>query len=381
MTPMPERILSTAESLPKSGQDDEDAFSPLPAVRPSAADLVAVLDMHGERFRPILAALREQPWKELITSRDLLDQLHAGGLEWSERTLRLYLAEMAEHGLIDRHGRRGYKLTEAGAEIARELTMARRLGAIQARMDETMCRCTFDPAAGTGLVSVNAYVVPVALAGHLCDELEAVFRAGLAVGTRLLLVEQGEDILGREVPAGHIGLGTMCSIGLASVLLRRGIPSQAVFGGLLQMQAGEPRHFLEIIRYDGTTLSPNETFIRANLTSVRRAAHTGTGAITASFREVPLPALPALREVAKECAEAGFPGILQVGRPGHDLLNVPAHDGRVGVILATGLNPVAALWELGHLRGDLSRPMVGPVDYRQLIPYLDLRARLTRLAG
>ena len=362
--------------------DDEDGFVRPVAVTPAA--LREVLAQHGERFEPILAVLRDQPWKELVTSRDLMDSLSAQGLELSERTLRLHLAEMADVGLIERHGRRGYRLTAAGTEITRELTVSRRLGGILYRMEETACQLTVDLEKGTGLVSINAYVIPESLLPTLCDEVEAVFKAGLAVGSRVLFAVPGEDILGREVPAGHIGLGTMCSLTLASVLMRRGVPTHAIFGGLLQVDGGKPQHFLEMIRYDATSLSPNEVFIRANLTSVSRAAKLGSGAITASFRELPMSALPAARAVMKDCENAGFPGIMQLGRPGQQLLNIPVHEGRVGMILTTGLNPLASLWELDRSapgRGtpalllESSRPMVGPAPYEQLIPYQELRGR------
>jgi len=346
---------------------------------PSRSELHELLRQHGDRFQPILSALRDQPWQELVTSRDLLDRVAGEGIDWSERTLRLYLAEMADLHLIERHGRKGYSLTVAGVEIAQELTVARRLGSIRAKMEETVCQLTFDPETASGLVSVNSYVIPrEVLAAHL-DGIEAVYRAGLAVGERLLVVGPGGDILGRPVPAGHIGLGTPCSISIARCILARGIPSTPVFGGLLQIAGGEPEHVLEMIRYDATTLSPNEIFIRANLTSVDRAARTGSGAITASYREVPAAALPALRELAHDCAEAGFPGILLIGRPGQPLLNVPPSEGRVGVMIATGLNPVACLWE-NDRRIDI-RPMVGPVDYARLVPWRDLRARIAMLAA
>lgn len=353
-----------------------------PTLRPEAVssqDLREILDLHGERFLPILAALRDRPWSELTSSRDLLDALAGEGLDWSERTLRLYLAEMTDAGLIERHGRKGYTLTEAGGEIARELTVARRLGSIRAKMEETVCQLTFDLRSGRGLVSVNAYIIPRDVFEAHLDGIEAVFRAGLAVGERVWLVGPGDDILGRTVPEGHIGLGTPCSISIARCGLSRGIPSAPIFGGLLQIEGGQPQHILEMIRYDATTLSPNEIFIRANLTSVDRAARTGSGAITVSYREVPAAALPIVREIQADCVQVGFPGILLVGRPGQPLLNVPPNEGRVGILLATGLNPVACLWE--HDRRVDSRPMVGPVDYSCLIPWRDLRGRFAALAA
>ncbi|GDY11776.1 hypothetical protein LBMAG53_06540 [Planctomycetota bacterium] len=375
----------TSPLLNGASSDQDDPVGPPPTpVAASPDDLRALVRSHGERYQPILAVLRDQPWKELVGSRDLLDGLSGQGLDWSERTLRLYLAEMAEAGLIERHGRRGYRLTSAGGEVARELTVARRLGSIFAKMEEITCQLDFDPGRGTGLVSVNAYVLPRELLPAMGDEIEAVFRAGLAVGGRLLLAGEGEDILGRQVPSGHVGVGTVCSLTLASVFLRRGIPTLPLFGGLLRFDGGKPAHFLEMIRYDATTLSPNETFIRANLTSVSRAAASGSGAITASFREAPMSALDALHAVENDCRAAGFPGILVIGRPGQSVLNIPVHEGRVGIVLSTGLNPMASLWEHHRLRpgaageelrGDASRPMVGPAAYEELIPWPEFRRR------
>ncbi len=389
--PDSKEILPLVPDLSTEVDEDDLPSGTTPAA--STAELRDLVRSHGERFQPILAVLRDQPWKELVTSRDLMDSLSSQGLEMSERTLRLHLAELAEVGLIARHGRKGYHLTAAGVEITRELTIARRLGSILYRMEETTCQLSFDLAAGTGLVSINAYVIPREFILPLCDELEAVFGAGLAVGSRVLVAGPGEDILGRAVPAGCLGLGTMCSLTLAGMLMRRGAPTHPIFGGLLHVENGKPQHFLEMMRYDATTLSPNEVFIRANFTSVSQAAHTGTGAITASFREVPMSALPALRAVEAECAAAGFPGILVIGRPGQPVMNVPVHEGRAGVVLATGLNPLASLWEHDRLkqhsqrgaqgspqlRLDFSRPMVGPAPYEQLIPYQDFRRAATGL--
>ena len=375
------------ENMPHAGFDaDEDDFARTPPTPVSPAALREVLKQHGERFEPILAVLRDQPWKELVTSRDMMDSLSAQGLEQSERTLRLHLAEMAEAGLIQRHGRRGYRLTEAGTEVTRELTVSRRIGSILYRMEETACQLTFDLSRRQGLVSINAYVIPQTLLSTLIDEVESVFKAGLAVGQRVLFALPGDDILGREVPEGHIGLGTMCSLTLASMLMRRGVPTHAIFGGLLHVINGKPEHFLEMIRYDATSLSPNEVFIRANLTSVSAAAKRGVGAITASFRELPMSALPAARIVMKECEQAEFPGIMCVGRPGQQLLNIPVHEGRVGMILSTGLNPLASLWEhdrsapnrgMPGLLLESSRPMVGPAPYEQLISYQEFCVRAT----
>ena len=95
-----------------------------------------------------------------------------------------------------------------------------------------------------------------------------------------------------------------------------------------------------------------------------------------------MSALPALREVARLLDDAGFPGVMLIGRPGQPVLNVPVHEGRVGLVLATGLNPVACLWERGLTgRSEDGRPMVGPMPYEQLIPFATFRHQALQLAG
>ncbi len=110
--PDQKEILPLAPDL--AHEVDEEDLPRGTAPTASTAELRELVRSHGERFQPILAVLRDQPWKELVTSRDLMDSLSAQGLEMSERTLRLHLAELAEVGLIARHGRKGYHLTAAG---------------------------------------------------------------------------------------------------------------------------------------------------------------------------------------------------------------------------------------------------------------------------
>lgn len=361
---------------PIAAEHDESDVVARPPLPPD--QLAELLHQHGDRFRPVLAAMRDQGWRELVSARDLIATLSAQGTELAERTLRLHLSELAEAGLIERHGRRGYRLSAAGAEIARESSAPLRLGAILYRMEETTCQVSFDLVGATGLVSINAHLVPRTLLGALCDDLEAVFRARLAVGARVLFAAPGEEILGRTVPDDHIGLGTMCSLTLAGMLMRHGVPSHPLFGGLLRVEGFKPAHFLEMARYDGTSLSPNELFIRAGFTSVTRAATTGGGVVTASFREVPMTALEPLRELQRACDEAVFPGIMLVGRPGQPVLNMPVHENRIGVVMATGLNPIACLWERDH-RVDV-RAMVGPMPYDRLIPFSTFRHHALLLA-
>ena len=113
------------------------------------------------------------------------------------------------------------------------------------------------------------------------------------------------------------------------------------------MNGGQPTRFTQIINYDGTTIDPIEIFIRGKMTRVNDAAQTGTGIIGAGFREIPMAALPRVKEIIAKLDDIGLGGVLMVGLPGKSLLDVPVSQGRVGLIVAPGLNPIAAVEEEG----------------------------------
>jgi repressor of nif and glnA expression len=88
-------------------------------------------------------------------------------------------------------------------------------------------------------------------------------------------------------------------------------------------------------------------FIKAGMTSVLEAAKTGNGLIGASFREVPAVALPHVRKVIQHMDEAGLCGTVLVGEPSRPLVEIPVDQGRAGIVITAGLNPLAAVQEAG----------------------------------
>jgi repressor of nif and glnA expression len=134
------------------------------------------------------------------------------------------------------------------------------------------------------------------------------------------------------------------------------------FGGLLEMRGGQAVRFIELIEYSGTTLDPLEAFIRAGMTNVRACAASGAGIIGASFREIPSAAIEDAMKLQKAMRRKGLGGIMAIGQPNKPLLGVPVAEGRTGVIVVGGLNPVAALHEAGIRISMLS--LAGLEDYR-----------------
>ena len=83
------------------------------------------------------------------------------------------------------------------------------------------------------------------------------------------------------------------------------------------------------------------------MTSVLAAARTGNGLVGASFREVPAAALLHVQTILQQMDEAGLGGMVLVGAPGCDLLDIPVKHGRAGLVVMVGLNPLAAIEEAG----------------------------------
>lgn len=173
------------------------------------------------------------------------------------------------------------------------------------------------------------------------------------------------------------GVGTVCSITLNGVLVSLGIPTLTRFGGLLEIHHRKPHRFEEIIHYDGTSLDPLEIFIRGGMTDTLGAAGSGEGRIGASFREVPADARDQVIALSRRLEKAGLGGVLLIGWPGQPLLGIPVSEGRVGLVVKGGLNPLAALEERG-LRGP-TRALAALYDYRELFPYPEFDARLKTL--
>ena len=87
----------------------------------------------------------------------------------------------------------------------------------------------------------------------------------------------------------------------------------------------------------------------------------------ANYREIPAICLPVLNEVVAKLKKAGIDGIVAIGHPSEPVCEVPVELNRLGVVLAGGLNPVAAVVEAG-IEVE-SHAMSAVLDYRKLVQF------------
>lgn len=298
----------------------------------------------------------------------------AQGLELHGRTVRLYLQEMERSGLVTPagRGRRTQRMiTPLGVEELRNALVFERVGLTAAKVDTMACQMTFDLTAETGTVVLNLTTVDESRFATAVEEMLPVFKAGLGMGSLVAVARSGERLGHFEIPAGRVGVATVCSVTLNGVLLRHGVPAVSRFGGVLELRQARPVRFTDVVYYDGTSLDPLEIFIKGGLTSTRQAARTGNGRIGASFREIPSAAVQKVRKVCRRLEQTGLGGVLMLGTPNQPLLDFPVHEGRTGMIVGGGLNPAAALHESGIATENSALCALG--EFETLVPYRSLR--------
>ncbi|MCD6303911.1 MAG: DUF128 domain-containing protein [Planctomycetes bacterium] len=334
------------------------------------------MDRKNRNRMAILSVLEQSAGP--LASGKIAELLAVAGYDISERSVRMYLKQMDREGVTENHPRRGRTVTERGRQELRAQQTIERVGYLSARIDQMTYRMTFDLQRRSGTVVVNTSLVdPAVLYKHL-DEVCQVFAKGYAMGNRVCLFSPGERIGATVVPPGRVGFCTVCSITLNGVLLKHGVPTSSRFGGLLELNAGKPRRFVEIVHYDGTTIDPLEVFIRSGMTGHHGAIDTGSGRIGASFREHPADARELVLYLAEQLREIGLGAFLEIGLSGQSVLGVPVPPDRIGSVVIGGLNPIAILEESNHRLE--SRALAGLVEYNRLFHFEQLPRRLRRMA-
>ncbi|MFZ5758060.1 MAG: DUF128 domain-containing protein [Thermodesulfobacteriota bacterium] len=312
-----------------------------------------------------------------LSSAKILEHLQAMGQEVSERTIRHYFKILDEKGLTENLGKRGRVITPLGLKELNKARVYDKVGFLETKIDQLTYRMTFDLTRRSGTVIVNISLIDKETLARTAHLICQVYEAGYSMGAMMGLFPPGERVGDIVIPADMIGFGTVCSITLNGVLLAHGVPIHSSFGGLLELRNRKPSRFVEIIKYDGTSLDPLEVFIRSGMTDYAGAIRNGNGRIGVGFREVPADSRDRVIDLIEKLKDAGLGGFLLVGWPGQPLLEIPVQEGRTGIVVIGGLNPVAILEETGTRIK--SRAMAGLVEYERLFHYAEMAERIRTL--
>lgn len=278
----------------------------------------------------------------------LSERLRSMGMDLRPRTVRAYLLAMDKAGWTEPESARlGRRLTERGRHELLALGGLSKLGLVAARVDDLSYRMNYRYRSGRGTVVANVAMIRERDLSRALQFVVPVLQNGFGIGDRLAVLRSGEQLGDFTVPLGSAGLATVCSVTINGVLLSKGIPVVSRFGGILEMRGGRPVRFVDLIEYRGTTVDPLEVFVKSGMTSVRSCVNTGNGIVGASFREIPAGAIRLVRQLLRALREQGLGGDLAFGEPSQPLLDIPVTEGRAGLIVIGGLNPLAVLHEEG----------------------------------
>jgi repressor of nif and glnA expression len=301
-----------------------------------------------ERLQKAILGILNEARAPLGATR-IVELLLASGQDLSARTVRFHLLEMDRRGLTRLVSRRaGRMIAAAGREELMHSDVIAKVGLVSARVEALSYEMTYDLTHDDGTVVANTTLIHPANLEPAMAEMRQVFRLQYGVGNRIIVGRPGDLIGTHLIPDGFVGLGTICSVTITGIMVKRGIPVVSRFGGLLEVRNRKPVRFVELIEYRGSTLDPLEVFIQAGMTRVRDSVRQGTGIVCASFREIPSVAAADTESLARELRQAGMGGVLTVGKPGQPLLGIPVSDGHAGLVVLGGLNPIAAVREAGY---------------------------------
>ncbi|MGZ3592479.1 MAG: DUF128 domain-containing protein [Syntrophales bacterium] len=311
----------------------------------------------------ILRLLEEsgQPIGARLISRRMQDL----GVTLSERAVRYHLKLMDEKGLTRLAGRReGRVVTDKGIDEVNNAMVQDKIGLAISRIDILAYKTTFDPVTGRGFLPVNISLFPKEQFKNALEIMRPAFETRVTVSDLVAVAGERGQLGNVTVPAGKIGLATVCSIVINGVLLKAGIPMDSKFAGILQLKDRKPLRFVELIYYSGSSLDPSETFIMAKMTSVRSLLGMGEGKILANFREVPAPCKNLVEDLVSKLNKARIGGILSIGAISEPVCQVHVDLNKVGLVLTGGLNPLACAQEAGIQTEN--RGMAAVMDYREL---------------
>jgi hypothetical protein len=298
------------------------------------------------KIAAILRVLSDSP--EPLGGRVISRRLKAHGIDLGERAVRYHLKIMDERGLTRSIGYRdGRSITQPGLEELRSALVCDKVGFVTDRLELLAYLTNFDLSGHTGYIPIDVSLFPKRDFPRAMEVMKSVFEAGLCASNLVAIATEGERLGETMVPNGKIGFATVCSAVVSGSMLKAGIPVDSRFGGILQIKHNEPMRFVELIEYNGSTIDPFEIFIAGRMTSAIKAAENGDGKILASFQEIPLPSKAEANTVIEKLKAADLCNLAIMGKSSEQVCEIPVRLNKVGLVLPSGLNAVAAAAETG----------------------------------
>ena len=182
-----------------------------------------------------------------IGARAIADELHNRGYNLGERAVRYHLRILDERGFTHKHGYNGRTITSRGAEELDEALIGDRLDFVITHIEDLIYKVDYDPETGKGNVIVNISYIDKDDFEKAIDVIERT--SNVSISPKIAIFDETDSVI--PVPAGKMGVATVCSITFDGVLLRNRIPVKPSFGGVLEMNNWKPDRFSDLISYSG----------------------------------------------------------------------------------------------------------------------------------
>jgi len=333
--------------------------------------MIGQIDNHDIKRKTIAILKILHDSREPLGGRIIARQLKDLGIELGERAVRYHLKIMDAQGLTRTEGKRdGRLITPRGIEELNSALVTDRIGSVAAKIEQLAYRTSFDLKKRSGDIPINISILSRKNLEPALDAMSGAFSKGICVSDLVFIAFEGEELGGQIVPSGMVGLATVSSVAISGAILKAGIPLDTRFGGILETHDRQPVRFVELIEYSGCSVNPAEILIASRMTSVGAAAHHGEGKILANMIEIPVICRPAAMAILTELANAGFTGLIGVGKANEPLYEVPVETNKLGIVLQSGLNPIAAAVE-ANIEIE-NHAMSGLIDYKRLLKFEEI---------
>lgn len=285
----------------------------------------------------ILRILKDH--QEPVGAKRLSELMSERGFVLTDRAVQYYLSYLDDVGFTKKVGNRGRLLTPKGISETERALVDERVGYIISRLERLAFKSDFNPETGKGNVGYNLSVVPEEQVDGVSKAFDEVIGSGYSFFSRYRIIDKDP-----RIPPDHVGFLTVCSITMDGVLQKMGVPVRMAYGGVINIEKGNPMGFSNLIGYRGTTVDPLSLFIRSGNTGIGRTCSEGTGSVLANVRQVPEDAEDIVSEGSRLMRENGFLFPVATGR---GVLNTPVESCRISLVAYSGMNLIGNASEKG----------------------------------
>jgi repressor of nif and glnA expression len=294
----------------------------------------------------ILKILKDS--REPIGATSIAYRLKDYGIDLTERAVRYHLKIMDERGLTHLVGRRhGRLITESGINELDSALVGNRVGSAMTNIEMLICQTSLELEKLRGEVPVNISLFPEEKFSRGLEIMRSFSSTPLCSSDMVFVAASGEKLGDFVIPEGRVGFATLSNVTISAVLFKAGILLDFRFAGVLQVRNYSCHRFIDLIEYTGSSLNPYEVFLSCKMTHVNGVAGDGNGKILASFCELPAFTLPKVEAITRRLEKVGIRSVTRLGGINEPLCEIAVGTGRFGMILADGLNLVAAAVEAG----------------------------------